>query len=280
MGKTIACVIARTVSTRLPLKVLRHVHADISMLDFILQRLKLVPNIDKVYLCTSYENVDDILEDVAKKNNVNIYRGSPDAVIERMIAVGEKEDASNLIRITGDNVFTAYEYIDRQIQIHTENDLDYTRIIGVPVGATSEIMKFSAVRKCYHSIDPAVSEYLLLYMFDPSQYKCGVLRIKGWTDYSSYLLTVDVNEDLERTRTILRYYNNETLKISLKSIIEIIQEYKVDNSIFNPHGVVKMPYGKIITFAEFQQDMSARINQSLQFEIDPMESLSEKAGDI
>ena len=65
--KTIACIIARTVSKRLPLKVLRNVTEQFSVLDFIIQRLKFVNNIDKVYLCTSSEPVDDIMEDVAKK---------------------------------------------------------------------------------------------------------------------------------------------------------------------------------------------------------------------
>jgi len=268
MEKTIACLIARTVSKRLPLKVLRHIYDDVGMLDFMLQRLKLVSNIDQIYLCTSYESVDDILEDVAIKNNIKLYRGSPESVIERMMAVGKKEDANHIIRITGDNVFTSFEYIAKQIEVHTKNDLDYTRIIGVPIGASAEVMKFSAVRKCYYSMDPAVSEYLLLYMFDPSQYRCGVLRIKGWEDYSSYSLTVDVNEDLARTRTIISHYNNDPLKISLKSIIEIIQKFKVDNSIFEPHGIVKMPYGKEITFANFQQKMTNRINNALLFGIE------------
>ena len=268
MEKTIACVIARTVSSRLPLKILRHVYDSVGMLDFILQRLKLIGNIDKIYLCTSDDKVDDILEDVAVKNNVDIYRGSSEAVIERMIAVGKKENANHLIRITGDNVFTSYEYIDKQFEVHIENDLDYTRIIGVPIGATAEIMKFSAIQKCYYSMDPAVSEYLLLYMFNPLLYRCGIVRIKGWEDYSSYSLTVDVNEDLVRTRNIISHYNNDLLKISLKSIIEIIQKFKVKNSIFEQHGVIKMPYDEETTFVEFQQEMTMRTNKALQFVIE------------
>lgn len=268
MGKVIACVIARTTSTRLPLKVLRHVCGDIGMLDFMLQRLKKVSNIDEIYLCTSHESVDDILEDVAIKNDVNIYRGSPDAVIERMIAVGEKEDADHIIRITGDNVFAACEYIEKQIKVHTENNLDYTRIVGVPVGASTEIMKFSAVKKCYTSIDPSVSEYLLLYMFDPSKYRCGVIRIKHWSNYSSYSLTVDVKEDLTRTRTIISHYNKNPVKISLKSIIEIIKKFNVENSKFEQEDVVKMPYNKEISFFDFQEEMTKRINSALQFEIE------------
>ncbi|HIG37493.1 MAG TPA: hypothetical protein EYQ12_08385 [Oceanospirillaceae bacterium] len=60
---------------------------------------------------------------------------------------GEVENANNVIRITGDNVFTSTEYLEGQISIHNEQDLDYTRIIGVPLGTTAEVIKFSALKK-------------------------------------------------------------------------------------------------------------------------------------
>ena len=265
--KTIACVIARTVSTRLPLKVLRNVVNEYSMLDFMIQRLKLVKNIDDIYICTSHEMVDEILEDVAFKNEVKIYRGSPDAVIERLIAVGELEKADNVIRITGDNVLTSYEYLEEQINIHNNNELDYTRIINIPVGATAEVMKLSAVKECYDLIDPAISEYLLLYMFKPEHYKCGVINLEEIKKSSNYTLTVDTKEDLERTKKIFKYYEENPLKIKLKDAINIIDKYDLENSKIEFSGNVKMPYGKEITFEEFQNDMQNRINNSRQFTI-------------
>jgi len=265
--KTIACVIARTVSTRLPLKVLRNVVDEYSMLDFMIQRLKLVKNIDDIYICTSHEMVDDILEDVAFKNKVKIYRGSPDAVIERLIAVGELEKAENVIRITGDNVLTSYEYIQEQIDIHNKNELDYTRIIDIPIGATAEVMKLSAVKECYDLIDPAISEYLLLYMFKPKHYKCGVINLEEIKNSSNYTLTVDTKEDLERTKNIFKYYEGNPLNIKLKDAINIIDKYDLKNSKIKSSGNIKMPYGKEITFEEFQNDMQNRINNSRQFTI-------------
>lgn len=265
--KTIACVIARTVSTRLPLKVLRNVVDDYSILDFILQRLKLLNNVDEVYLCTSDELVDEILEDVAKKNNIKIYRGSPNAVIERLISVGDIEEADNIIRITGDNVFTSYEYLDEQINIHNANNLDYTRIIDVPIGASAEVMKLSALKDCYHSIDPEVSEYLLLYMFQPQKYKCGVIKIDKLPLSSDYTVTVDTPKDLFRTKTIFKYFQKNNIDIKLKNIIEIIDKYNIENSKIEFTGNVKMPYGKEITFQEFQNDMNNRIKNSIQFTI-------------
>ncbi len=265
--KTVACVIARTVSTRLPLKVLRSVVDNYSMLDFMIQRLKLVPNINEVYLCTSHEMVDDILEDVAERNAVKIYRGSPDAVIERMISVGDLEKADNVIRITGDNVFTSYEYLEDQINIHNDNDLDYTRIIDVPIGSTAEVMKLKAVKECYDLIDPAISEYLLLYMFQPKHFKCGVISLNEIKKSSEYTVTVDTKEDLDRTKSIFKNYKKDPLKISLKEIINIMDEYKISNSKIQSGGDIKMPYGEVITFEEFQKDMNERIRNSNQYRI-------------
>ncbi|RDH81539.1 MAG: hypothetical protein DIZ80_15795 [endosymbiont of Galathealinum brachiosum] len=265
--KTIACIIARTVSTRLPLKVLRNVVEDFTMLDFMIQRLKLVNNINEIYLCTSHEAVDDILEDVASRNEIKIYRGSPDAVIERMISVGNNECADNVIRITGDNVFTSYEYLEEQINIHNLNDLDYTRIIDVPVGATAEVMKLTAVKECFDLIDPAISEYLLLYMFKPEHFKCGVVNIRDLKSCSNYTVTVDTNKDLDRTKSILEYYSGNPLKINLKDIVAIIDENKIANSKIESSGNIKMPYGKEISFDEFQEDMNKRIKESNYFEI-------------
>ena len=263
--KTIACIIARTVSTRLPLKVLRNVCDEYSMLDFMIQRLKKLDNIDSIYICTSKEFVDDIMEDIAVRNSVKIYRGSPDAVIERLISVGDIEKADNVIRITGDNVFTSYEYIDKQIEIHNENNLDYSRIIDVPIGATAEVMRVEAVKKCYNFIDPSMSEYLLLYMFKPEYYKCGVISINNLKKSSNYSLTVDTPNDLLRTKNIFSHYNKNSLDISLKDIIKIIDVNKIDNSIIEFKGSVKMPHGKEISFTEFQEDMDNRIKNSEQF---------------
>jgi spore coat polysaccharide biosynthesis protein SpsF len=265
--KTIACIVARTVSTRLPLKVLRNVVDNYSMLDFMIQRLKLVKNIDDIYICTSNEIIDDILEDVSKRNSVKIYRGSPDAVIERLISVGELEKSDNVIRITGDNVFTSYEYLEKQINIHIENQLDYTRIIGIPIGATAEVMRVSAVKDCYKLIDPAISEYLLLYMFKPEQYKCGVVTLKDFKKSSEYTLTVDTKEDLKRTKDIFKNYQGNPLEIKLKDIINFIDKNNVPNSKIQFSANVKMPYGKEISFKEFQNDMKQRIVNSQNFSI-------------
>lgn len=268
MTKVVACIIARTVSKRLPLKVLRDLEPGISMLDFLIKRIKTVKSIDEIYLCTSDELVDDILEDVALKNNIKLYRGSADGVIERIIGVSEIENADILLRITGDNPLASIEFIDEQINMLKTNHLDYVRVIDVPIGATIEVMTSEALKKCYNNMDPSVSEYLMLFIFEPQNYKCGIIKAFE-KDYSYYSVTVDTPDDLKRTKGILKLINKEPENILLENIIETYNENldKLPAMAIKQSGAVKYPFEKIITFEEFTLDMKRRKDQSLLLKI-------------
>ena len=260
MAKVVACIIARTVSTRLPLKIFRDLTQGHSMIDFLIERVLEVDEIDEVYLCTSNESVDDIMEDVAKRNGVKLYRGSADEVIQRMIAVGEIENTDVILRITGDNPLTSTEYISDQIQFLVKNSLDYVRIVDVPIGASAEVISFNALKDCYSKMDKSVSEYLMLFLFEPNVYQCGIIKVFK-DDYSNYSVTVDTPEDLERTKGILTAINSKhPTKISLKQIIEVYQDTSIQlpAKTMGASGSVKLPYDKIISFEDFQTDMARR----------------------
>lgn len=260
MAKVVACIIARTVSTRLPLKIFRDLTPGVSMIDFLITRIKSVQEIDEIYLCTSTESVDDIMEDVASRNNIKLYRGSADEVIQRMISVGEIESADIVLRITGDNPLSSTEYISHQIQFLLENQLDYVRVVDVPIGATAEVISFNALKECYSKMDKSVSEYLMLFLFEPEQYKCGIIKVFK-EDYSNYSVTVDTPEDLARTISLIKVIGKSDItNISLKEIMEVYLNEKIDlpAKIILSNGNVKLPYEKVISFDEFQYDMNRR----------------------
>ena len=119
--KNVACIIARTSSRRLKQKVLQDVNGH-KLIEYIVQKTKKARNIDTIYICTSTEPEDAVLCEIAEKNGVKSYQGSLKSVIDRMLSVAEIENADNLIRITGDNVFTDEVYIDLMLKYHIENN--------------------------------------------------------------------------------------------------------------------------------------------------------------
>lgn len=266
MPKVVACIIARTVSQRLPLKVLRDMRPHLGMLDFLIQYVKAQDAVDEVYVCTSREPVDDILVDVSNRNGVKHYRGSSDEVIQRMLAVGEIENADILIRITGDNPFTAADLIGSQVEFLVKENLDYVRIGDMPVGGTTEVFTREALMRCNQMMDPKVSEYLMLYMFEPKHFKCGVIKAFE-KDYSDYSLTVDQPDDFTRTKIILEAigFSGNFKELSISKVLEVISDDEIEMParIIKPSGSVKLPFDKVISYKEFQEDMARRREASL-----------------
>ena len=260
--KVISCIVARTTSNRLPLKVLRSVNASRSksMLDVIVEKTKLSLLTDKIYLCTSSEPCDDIMEDVAYRNNVELYRGASDAVIERLVSVAIKENADYIVRITGDNIFVAGEHLDEQIQLCIDNNLDYCRLSGVPIGSTAEVIKTTALKQLYDEMDVAVSEYLMLYIFQPEKFRCGIL--KSNMDLSQYGITVDTPDDFAVVKLIIEHLGDDANSLSLRNICKLFEKR---NGIFRKiplNASIKLPYNKTMTFEEFLADQKQRVDKS------------------
>lgn len=258
MAKIVACIIARTVSQRLPLKVLRDIRNGVSIIELLIDRIKTISSVNEIYICTSKESVDDIFEDIVIRKGIKIYRGSSDAVIERMIEVGVIENADIVLRITGDNPFSSVEYVDEQIELLIKEKLDYVRLVDVPIGASIEVINYQALCDCYSKMDHTVSEYLMLFLFEPNSYKCGIIK-PFKQDYSKFSITVDIQEDFIRAKNLAIFCKND---FSLKNIMNLLTDNS--KSDFFPKkeivssGMIKYPYNQEITFEEFSRDMNRR----------------------
>jgi len=260
--RTVACIIARTASTRLPNKVLREINGK-KLVEYIIEKMKNVGNLDAIYLCTSVDDDDQILLDIAKENGIKSYAGSRKSVIDRMLDVAKIENADNVVRVTGDNVFTDEFFLDRMIEEHNNHPMmDYTRTEYLPLGVTAEVINVSALKRCYEMIDPKKSEYLMLYMFNPEEFNCQVLIPEEslMAEYSS--LTVDTHEDFERTEFLIdRLYKNNRLYYD--DIIRLDKKIKIPHFNIDKNLLVKMPNNNAITYTEFRSStIEQRINRS------------------
>lgn len=271
MKKTVACIIARTNSTRLPQKVLRDV-GGITLIEYIIAKVKKSKLVDEIFLCTSIDEGDKVLLEIAKKNNIEAYAGSLDSVIDRMLDVAEIADATDVIRITGDNIFTDETYLDIMINQHLIQNAEYTRTENLPIGITSEVIKVEALKKCYALMNPDESQYLMLYMFQPSIFKCLVVLPVERHNRPNYTLTVDTPEDFERTLSILQ--KDELL--SLDEVLDISEKNEVNNLIYEGKGIVKLPANLTIYFDTYRKEMDLRVKNSMIYQVEQKEYLQTK----
>lgn len=254
--KIVCCIIARTNSTRLEKKALREINGK-KMIEYIIDKMKRVNNLDCIYLCTSIDENDEILLQIAKKNGINGYAGSRDSVVDRMLEVAKIEKADYLVRVTGDNIFTDEIFLEKMIEEQQKNpSVDYTRCEYLPLGITAEIINVSALEICRQNMDPDMSQYLLLYIFDPDKFNCQVLipedSLRG--EYCS--LTVDTPEDLERTQFIIdRLVDN--YNVYYDDIMKLSKNTEIPNFKVNKYSQIKLPYNKTITYEDFRRNVMA-----------------------
>ncbi len=247
-SKVVGCIVARTNSTRLPEKVLKEVSGQ-SMIEHIIDRMKQVPGLDQIYIATSSHPDDEILLTIAHENNIKAHAGSELSVIDRLLSIAEIENADYIVRITGDNIYTDSKLLQILIDNAKKVDAEYGRVEGAPIGVTAEVMKVTALRKCLSIIEPELSEYLMLYMFDPDHYKTVVVDVSDWVPpFTS--LTVDTPEDWERTEFIEKFSSSSNL-VSLNEIVELDKDIGIPNFRLDKNAKVKLPHNELMTLEKF-----------------------------
>lgn len=256
--KIVACIIARTNSRRLPEKVLKPVGGKL-LIEHIIERIIKVRNVDNIYICTSKHPDDQRLAAVADNNGIKYYAGSEDSVIDRMLDVAKIENADNVIRITGDNIFTDSVYLELMISHHKSTNADYTRTEYLPIGITAEVMSVKALTNCYQIMDPKYSQYLLLYMFNPEKYNCSVLIPDKVQQKKEWSFTVDNSNDWERTQAVFAHASSF---VNYKDLIRLGNEGQLPHLEFGSNGLVKYPAGLSIYFSTYRHEIDNRIQNS------------------
>ncbi len=258
--KNVACIIARTNSSRLNKKVLFE-YNGITLIEYIIKKIKRAQLVDEIYICTTTEMDDKILIDIADKNGVKSFAGSRDSVISRMLNVGEIEEADNLIRITGDNVFTDEVYLDLMIEKHFEKGADYTRTEFLPLGITAEVMNRNMLLDCNNSIDQNCSQYLLLYTFDPSKYKCLVLIPPKKHQKENWRISIDEKKDWEIVKNVLSKCEGIP---NYDDIVDEIMKNNIDIERKQSKSKIKFPAGVKLYYEAARLEMKSRLNDSEQ----------------
>jgi spore coat polysaccharide biosynthesis protein SpsF (cytidylyltransferase family) len=251
-GGTAICLIARTNSTRLPRKVLQPV-GDATLIELLMRRLAQSRLARSVVLCTSTHPDDAVLLELARANGIEALAGSEDEPLDRLLDAARLTGATSVVRVTGDDPLIDGALCDRLIELHERVGADYTRVEGVPLGLSPEVMRVDALVRCRETLPAGQSEYLTVFMFDPDRYRCAVL---GWPeDLSDYSLTVDYPADYERLLGIVRDTDG--------SIPAILDHVRGDATCrISREELLKMPGGTRRTYGAFRAWMEERAGRS------------------
>lgn len=217
--RAIICLAVRLSSNRLPRKALVQIGSQTSI-EHEIDRLKSTGL--EVILCTSTNEQDTPLVDLADKKNIKYFRGHELNILHRFIGAAKRENADVVVRITGDRPLVSPEYIIKAVEHHIKTNAEYTHTKGLPDGTISEVMSVSALEKANRlAEDPNNSEYMTLYFRRPDIFKVEHVPIEENVK-RNYRITLDTPEDLELIRKIYDNLYQPGKVIPLVDIVNLL----------------------------------------------------------
>jgi spore coat polysaccharide biosynthesis protein SpsF len=241
--KTVATIEARMTSSRLPGKVLLSA-AGKTMLQHLIDRLKLVPELDEIVLATTTNVQDDELVDVANNNQIKYFRGSEEDVLGRVLEAAKSVNADTIVEITADCPVIDSGIISQCIKMYYVHDCDYASNAihrCYPDGMDVQVFSVKTLEETSKlTLDPLDREHVSLYIKNhPDTYKQIHLMAPSQLHWPELGLTLDEKDDYKLLKKIIEYfYAKDTPTFNCYDIISLLEKEKSWQSL-NVHVLRK-----------------------------------------
>jgi spore coat polysaccharide biosynthesis protein SpsF len=189
---------ARMSSSRFPGKMLKKV-SKVTLIEYVYNRCMCSKMADFVVVLTSNSESDDVLYKECVKNNMAVYRGSLNNVLQRYLDASEHINAQVICRVCGDSPFVDIESIDEMFTtIVDKPNIEYVANNESFNGFEAEVFTLKALRKINSAnLTDENREHVTSYLLENiKQFNCIEIdnRAKGINSKAS--LTVDYSYDL------------------------------------------------------------------------------------
>ena len=215
---------ARMGSTRLPGKIFKDIGGR-PALKIMIDNLKNIGYSDLIYILTSTEKQDNVVEDFATMEGVKCFRGSENDVLDRFFQAAKKNKINDIVRLTGDCPFLSMKVFEENINSYYKYERpDYFFAKDYPNGLGAvEIMSFDAVQKAHEeSVKVYHREHVMTYLEDnPDKFRVVIEDASGGYNRPDIRLTLDEEKDLDLLRIVYKKLGGI---IDLDSIVNLFNQ--------------------------------------------------------
>lgn len=241
----IGCIIqARTGSFRLPGKVLMKLDNELTVLEYVVNQLSFCKLIDKIIIATTNFEEDDSIEQLAKKLQIEYFRGNSEDVLDRYYNCAKKFGVDNILRITSDCPLIDPEIVDKVIEKYLSKEYDYVSNTGVrtfPIGTDAEIFSFNLLKKSWEDASlPSEREHVTPYIRN-KKIECRVGNLENTTKQDHFRLTLDRIEDFKLIQKIVKKISKRPILI--KDVLDLLSKHpeliKINENIPQNEGMLR-----------------------------------------
>ena len=231
-------------SSRLPNKVLMKVNGEQTVLEHVIKQLSFCKSISKIIVATTNLKQDDVIEELVKKLEIDVFRGDSSDVLDRYYQCAKKFNLDNIVRITSDCPLIDPEIVDKVIRKYEIEKFDYvtnTLIRTFPIGLDTEIFSFDVLEKTWkNAILPSEREHVTPFIRNKKM-DFSVGNIEHEEDLSKIRVGLDRKEDYELIKIIVNEF--EKRPILLQDIIKLFENkpelMRINEDIQHDEGMKK-----------------------------------------
>ena len=219
-------ITARLKSSRLKKKLLLPFGNE-NYITQLVRRLKTSPYLDEIVICTSVDEEDAPLEEVAKKENVHCYRGDREDVISRLNEARIKYGLDYVINMTADCPLVPVELIPHMIEQFKKTGADLIHIFDMPIGLYLSGLNPAAMQKIVNKKNDGLTEYWLYYFLKTTQFNVEHLDKEyiGKIEKKNYRIALDYPEDHEFFTALHKAYGDKLFTATAKDIIDFLDNH-------------------------------------------------------
>lgn len=239
-------ITSRTQSSRLPKKCLLKINGKL-VIEHIIERAKLIKNADRIVLCTTTEDSDDILCEIAEKNNISYFRGSAIDKLDRWYRATRKFKVSHFVTFDADALFGEPKLNDIALNQMKKNKVDFIFSENIIPAAFTYCIHSEALKKVCKIKDTDDTEMMWTYFLDTNIFKTEALKINNITDYQriGLRITLDYIEDYYFFVEVFNKLNLVNNNYTLLKILKFLDKNK---------DLWKMNYFRDIQWSENQKN--------------------------
>lgn len=243
--KVLAIIQARSASTRLPGKVLMKIKGK-TILGHVVERAIKSKMIDEVIVATTINKEDLPIVKYCASNNIRVFCGSEDNVLDRFYQAAKLIKPENIVRITADCPMLDYKVIDAVVAEHLKGGYDYTANSikeTYPDGEDVEVFKYSALEKSWKEAKLLSElEHVTLYIKKhPKLFSLHDVTSKD--NLSSKRWTVDNPEDFKFVKAVFKDLYPKNRFFGLDEILKLLRKKpqleKINQHISRNEGLKK-----------------------------------------
>lgn len=216
-------ITVRTASTRLPQKALLDVDG-VPTIEYVIQRQKHSEKANQIVLCTTTEPEDEILVDIANRNNIEVYRGSVQDKLARWLGAAKKFDIEHIVTVDGDDLFCEPELVDLAFEQLERNNVDFIQSTGIACGAFTYGFRTAALEKVCEIKDTDDTEMMWVYFTETGLFNVEELENVPKAYFRDDVrMTLDYTEDLRFFKEVVDSCKNSATQGKYPHLQQILQ---------------------------------------------------------